>query len=748
MKNRKRHSERRPSQSSKFGKNSEKKPFQEHQSKSGKGSNSRQNESGRSPGRGRSEKHRERFDREGGGRRPEGFKRYVGRVEKNRKGFAFIVLDGKEFEDIFVPEHEAGGLFHGDRIEIRADSRGQVLGYRVLEHRFKEIVGKLEPSSGAGRAAHLVYERKNSREDIFLPSGAPGANPGDYVRAKLTFHERGPYQVTGEVIEVIGPELTARYDVETVAAEYGLVEEHPEDAEREAERATLELSGSEFEWRTDLRHVPFITIDGETARDFDDAVFVEKNGQNYLLWVAIADVSHYVRQGSALDQDARGRSTSVYFPERAFHMLPRALSENLCSLRPNEPRFAMTAKIKLDRTGTIVSTELFESLIESRRRATYEEIQSEYEANQQNPDWEFAPHFELYKILRKSRSERGSIDFDLPEPAVLVDEQGEPTEIVNRERKDSHRLIEEFMIRANEAVTEWIMRHEWPFVYRIHEAPSYESIVRFSAFAKSMGVKLDMAHGEVIEPKAIAEWVRTIEDHPAAPHLNSMLLRSMKQAIYTNIHDIHFGLASEAYTHFTSPIRRYPDLLVHRILRHALRVEKRLEPRPNDSQLKELDEDLAKACEHSSYRERLAADAERESIKLKQTRLMARHLGEEFDGTIVGMVENGLFVALDSPYVEGMVSKETLTDDFYEFNEERMIFYGRRKKRTFKMGDRVRVVVVKANIDRRQIDFDLRSGGSVAEHGERSEPREQRDIPRDGRKYGKPEKRNQRRRHR
>lgn len=656
---------------------------------------------------------RSRPDRDEGSKPLSSFKRYVGRVEKNRKGFAFIVLDGKEFEDIFVGERDAESLFHGDRVEIRADSHGQVLGYRVLEHRFKEIVGRIEPSRGPSAVgATVVYERKNSREEIFLPNGAPGANPGDYVRAKLTFHERGPYGVTGELVEVIGAELTAKYDVETIAAEYGLIEEHPEDAEQEAERATLELSGPDFETRTDLRHVPFITIDGETARDFDDAVFVEKNGQNYVLWVAIADVSHYVREGSALDKDARGRSTSVYFPERAFHMLPRALSENLCSLRPKEPRFALTAKIELSQDGKIVSTEIYESLIESRRRATYEEIQAESEKNAGNADWEFVPHFELYRILRKARSVRGSIDFDLPEAAVLVDDQGEPTEIINRERKDSHRLIEEFMIRANEAVTEWIMSRQWPFVYRIHEAPSYDSIIRFSTFAKSMGVKLDLAHGETIEPKAIAEWVRTIEDHPAAPHLNSMLLRSMKQAIYTNLHDIHFGLASEAYTHFTSPIRRYPDLLVHRILRHALRVEKGLQKKPNDSEFAELDEDLAKACEHSSYRERLAADAERESIKLKQTRLMARHLGEEFDGTIVGMVENGLFVSLDKPYVEGMVSKDTLLDDLYEFNEERMIFYGRRKKRTFKMGDRVRIAVVKANIDRRQIDFELKSGGS------------------------------------
>jgi len=538
-----------------------------------------------------------------------------------------------------------------------------------------------------------------------VPEGPLKARANDWVRAKLHFHETGPFPVTAEILDIYGDTLPASADVGMIAAEYNLIEEHTQAAEKEARSMTLEIPGKDLEGRADLRHVPFITIDGETARDFDDAVFVEPKKSGYILWVAIADVSHYVREGSALDKEARSRGTSVYFPERAFHMLPRALSESLCSLRPNEPRLTMVARIEFDREGKPLETEVMEGVIESKRRATYNEIQAEWEANKSNPDWEFAAHFQLYSLIRKARTNRGSIDFDLPEAEVRVDDKGEVLWIRNRARLESHRLIEEFMIAANEAVTVWMLKRSWPFVYRVHDEPSQQSLEKFQALAATVGVHVSFEGG--VSPKVMADVVTRLEGHPAQGLLNMALLRAMRQAVYSSTHGIHYGLASEAYTHFTSPIRRYPDLVVHRLLRWALRIENRklkaLKPKEREG----LEAELAETCEHCSYRERVAAEADREATRLKQVRIMMSKLGEEFPAKVVGMVDSGLFVQLEDPYVEGLVSKDTMSDDFYEFNEERMIFFGRRKKKTFKIGDKVQVRTIRADLDRRQIDFAL-----------------------------------------
>ncbi len=651
-------------------------------------------------------------------RRP-GTRKFKANVDKNRKGFAFLIFESRELEDAFVPPREAENLFPGDRVEVTVDSRDQVVDLRVLAHRFREVVGKyVAHPTGKQSTGWVVYEQKRAREEIFIPEpgtfvGAKRPSADDWVRVKLHFHEKGPHRVTGEVLDVYGPELPPSADVGMIAAEFNLIEEHSEASEREALTHKLEVPGKDLEGRDDLRKVPFITIDGETARDFDDAVYVERSKSGYILWVAIADVSHYVTEGSELDRDARSRGTSVYFPERAFHMLPRALSENLCSLKPNEPRLAMVAKMHFDRNGTIERTELMEAVIESHRRATYNQIQEEWEKNKKNADWEFHPHFELFAELKKVRHKRGSIDFDLPEAELIVKPTGEVVSIRMRERLDAHRLIEEFMIAANEAVTEWIMKKNWPFVYRVHEEPSMEALEKFQKLAATVGVKVSIDRAEA--PSVMADLVRRLEGHPAQAMLNMALLRSLKQAIYSSTHGIHYGLASNAYTHFTSPIRRYPDLVVHRLLRSALRTEKKiLKPLRNDER-ERLEADLADACEHCSYRERLASDAERESIKLKQVRAMMPHVGDDFEAKVVGMIEMGLFVQVRDPYSEGMVNRETMMDDFYIFNEERMVFFGRRKRRTFKMGDPVRAKVLRADVERRQIDFGLVDG----EGGER-----------------------------
>ena len=473
------------------------------------------------------------------------------------------------------------------------------------------------------------------------------------------------------------------------------------EAVKQAESYKLEVPGKDEEGRTDLRHIPFITIDGERARDFDDAVYVEKTPQGHRLWVAIADVSHYVKEGTPLDEEAYQRGTSVYFPERAFHMLPRALSEELCSLKPNVPRLAMAVSIDFSKEGEKGKIEMYDALIESRRRSTYNEIEAEKE------DPKHAEMFALYRILKAKRHERGSIDFDFPEAEIILDEKtGEPSDIVVRERQDAHRLIEEFMIMANEAVTEWMLAMKLPFIYRIHDEPSMEAIEKFRKLSKNMGVQL-MDKGGIPRPKVLAEFIKTLKGNPAEPILATALLRSMRQAIYSASYGEHFGLASEGYTHFTSPIRRYPDLVVHRQLRAALHRLQKNEPHPTGDESQEIENSLNEIAEHCSYRERVATEAEREAIRFKQVRLMSKHLGEEFEGKVSGLTEKGMFIQLFHPYCEGMVPVESIGDDWYEFREERMMFIGRKTKKVFQIGTLVKISVVRVDMDARQIEFHL-----------------------------------------
>jgi ribonuclease R len=500
--------------------------------------------------------------------------------------------------------------------------------------------------------------------------------------------------VSAQIVEVIGQNLPATYDIQMVVGEFNLKEHHSPEAVKQAESFKLEVPGKDEENRTDLRHLPFMTIDGERARDFDDAVYVENLGpKGYRLWVAIADVSHYVKEGTVLDDEAYERATSVYFPERAFHMLPRALSEDLCSLKPNVPRLSMACSMDFAPDGTKTNIQIYDAIIESRRRATYNEIEAE------KNDPKHGDLFALYRMLKAHRHERGSIDFEFPEAEIILDEKtGEPSDIVVRERGDAHRLIEEFMIRANESVAEWMLERSRPFIFRVHEEPSPEAMEKFKKLARSMGVNFADRGGGTPRPRDLAIFLKTLKNNPAEPVIATALLRSMRQAIYSGTYGEHYGLASEGYTHFTSPIRRYPDLIAHRLLRETLHGRGITE----DAQDK-----LDTQAEHCSYRERVATEAEREAIRFKQVRLMAKYVGQEFDGKVNGMNEKGVFVQLWHPYCEGMLPVDKIGDDFYQFNEEKMLMYGRKTKRTFQIGDPVRVLVVRVDMDARQVEFEL-----------------------------------------
>ena len=634
-----------------------------------------------------------------------------GVVDKNKRGSAFLVFDRADLEDLFIPRYYVEQLFHGDRVEIYVSEEGEIEDLKVLSHRFKEIFGRVSLGEGdeygAGfkknktraRTGHLVYERKKAKEEVYLPEVPVDVQEGDWVKAEMVFGEDGG--ISAKILEKIGPVLPASYDIQMVAGEFNLKEHHSFDAVKQAESYQLEIPGKDEFGRTDLRHIPFFTIDGERARDFDDAVYVERQGSGYRLWVAIADVSHYVKEGTALDREAYERATSVYFPERAFHMLPRALSEELCSLKPNVPRLSLACSIDYDPNGVKGEIKLYDGIIESRRRATYTEIEAEKE------DPRHQEMFELYRILKKARHERGSIDFEFPESEIILDEKsGEPSDIVVRARNDAHRLIEEFMIAANESVTEWMLERKLPFIYRIHEEPSMESIEKFRRLTKNMGLAI-AGKGGIPRPKVVAEFVRTLKDHPAEPVLATALLRSMRQAIYSSTHGEHYGLASEGYTHFTSPIRRYPDLIVHRLLRAALHRETQGESHPSPKDQEAEQERLNEMAEHCSYRERVASDAERESIRFKQIRMMAKNIGNEFEGKVNGLTEKGMFIQLWHPYCEGMVTTDSMKDDWYQFNEERMVMFGRKKRRTFTIGMKVKIQVVSVDLDARRVEFHL-----------------------------------------
>ena len=644
---------------------------------------------------------------------------FKGVVDKNKRGSGFLVFDRRDLEDLFIPRYYLDQLFHGDRVEVSVNKTGEIEDIKVLEHRFKEIFGKItldlrndgnsKKTKTKVRAGYLIYERKKAKEEVWVPSVPAEVKEGDWVKAEVIFSEdksigerKNSQVISAKIIQHIGPELPAIFDIQMVAGEFNLKEHHTFEAVKQAESYRLEIPGKDEVGRTDLRHIPFMTIDGERARDFDDAVFVEKtDSKGFRLWVAIADVSHYVKEGTPLDSEAYARGTSVYFPERAFHMLPRALSEELCSLKPHVPRLAMAVSIDYSSEGEKGEIKIYDTIIESRRRATYTEIQAEIE------DPKHADMVALYRILRVKRNERGSIDFDFPEAEIILDEKtGEPSDIVVRERQDSNRLIEEFMIAANEAVTEWMLAKKLPFIYRVHDEPSPEAIMKFKKLAKNMGATLADGGG-VPRPAVLAEFIRSLKGNAAEAVLATGLLRSMRQAIYSSTHGEHYGLASEAYTHFTSPIRRYPDLLVHRQLRAALQTEQGHEKRPSPKALEELEQKLEEAAEHCSYRERIASDAERESIRFKQVRLMAKHLGEEFEGKVSGLNDKGIFVQLHSPYCEGMVKVESMEDDWFEFIEERMMMLGRKSKKMYQVGTPVKIQVVRVDLDSRQVEFEL-----------------------------------------
>ncbi|MCE3239968.1 MAG: exoribonuclease [Deltaproteobacteria bacterium] len=635
----------------------------------------------------------------------------TGRVHAHPDGYGFLILDEKSAVDLYLNRREMRRVMHGDRIMVRVDrnKRGGLETHivQVLERAHKRLIGTYDEIEGHG---YLVPMDPRIAPVIPLTRGHERPEKGKIIAAEISRYGTATSPPQAELLKVIGNPDDPEVQVQSVVFRYGLSTSFPSEVHRETSSASFVVSADEIASRTDLRGLPIVTIDGERARDFDDAVYVRKTDEGYELYVCIADVAYYVSPATVLDQEAYSRATSVYFPDRAIPMLPEALSNGICSLNPHEDRLTKTACIEYSGKGEVIGSRFFNSVIRSRERMTYTDVRRILVDRDPATIERYAdlvPQFELMKeltlLIFDKRKARGNLDFDLPEAEIILDIQGVPEDIIRAERNIAHRIIEEFMIAANEAVARHLTAKELPALYRVHEGPEKESLEAVAPFLLSLGYRLPLKKDK-IAPLEIQHLLEAARGKPEERVLNRVLLRAMKQALYQPENIGHFGLASRCYTHFTSPIRRYPDLIVHRMLDKALRSEKL-----TGSAREDLSSYLVEAGKHTSDRERNAMDAEREMVALKKTQFMMDKIGDEFSGFITSLTNFGFFVELDSYFVEGIVKIASLTDDDYYYYEKEYLIKGLRHGRKFRLGDNVRVKVARINAFRNEIDFALSS---------------------------------------
>lgn len=634
--------------------------------------------------------------------------RMTGVFTANKNGNGFVTVEGEE-QDILIPAEYTGDAFHKDTVEIellpRHGKRKEGKVVKVLERGCRELVGTYLDFR---TFAMMRPDDPRLYREVFLKERPANVHDGDKVVVEMDDYGAPGRSPEGHIVELIGHAGEPGTDTLSILRAYGIPTEFPEHVLAEAETMPERIAEEDFGSRRDLREIQTITIDGEDAKDLDDAVSLSMDGENYLLGVHIADVSEYVKEHSALDMEARARGTSVYLPDRVVPMLPQRLSNGICSLNGGEDRLTLSCLMTIDPKGKVIAHEITESVICTARRMSYTEVQKlldDADPALAEECKKLIPMIrkmeELAQILRKRRNDRGAVDFDLPEKQILLDESGNPTEIKRYERNEATRIIEDFMLAANETVAEHCFRKELPLVYRTHEEPDLEKLQKLSLLVQNFGFTMRLPGGKVT-PKEIQSLLRRIEGSPEEDMIARMTLRSMMQAKYTVECTGHFGLAAEFYCHFTSPIRRYPDLIVHRILKEL--IHGKFSP----ARRSHYEKCLPEIARHSSVTERRAVEAEREADKLKEVQYMETRIGEIFEGVISGVTGWGFYVELPNT-IEGMVPVASLRGEYYHFHETTCELIGERTGKRYQIGQHVRIRVDRADRLLRQIDFAVAS---------------------------------------
>jgi len=628
-----------------------------------------------------------------------------GRVIGHADGFGFLVPDDGS-NDLFISGQRMRGLLHGDRIVARVagiDRRGRREGapVEVLERANTHIVGRFRAEHGVG---FVASSNKKITQDVLIPAEHRGAaKDGQIVVAEILEQPTWRAQPVGRIHEVLGDHLAPGMEIDMAIRSYEIPNEWPEVVQQQIKNFTAAVSEQEIAGREDLRHLPLVTIDGEDARDFDDAVYAERKGKGWRLLVAIADVSHYVKPASALDEEALNRGNSVYFPERVVPMLPEILSNELCSLKPHVDRLCLVCEMMISHVGTVRKYRFFDAVMRSAQRFTYRQVAAILQENDKPLRQQYTtlvPHLEvlydLYQALLTRRERRGTIEFGTRETQIVFGEDKKIDRIVPVVRNDAHRLIEECMIAANVAAADYLAVNEVPTLYRIHNPPTEEKLTDVRAFLKEFGLRF--GGRKSTEPKHYRKLLDTIRERPDARLIELVLLRSLSQAVYCSNNSGHFGLAFDAYTHFTSPIRRYPDLLVHRVIRRLISHEKKYHYST---------EDIDKVGEHCSMTERRADDATRDVVDWLKCEYMQDKVGESFAGRISTVTSFGIFVELNDIYVEGLVHVTALGNDYFHFDAAKHRLSGERTGQTFQLSDPVQIKVMRVNLEDKKIDFEL-----------------------------------------
>ncbi len=630
----------------------------------------------------------------------------TGTFSGSSRGFGFVVLEGGQ-QDIYIPADQTGDAMHGDKVQItaepaRAGRRPEGTVIRVLERANETLVGYYQKNRHFG---FVIPDNQKIATDIFIPEGEDmGAVTGHKVVVRLTSFGGTRKKPEGRVTEIIGHVNDPGTDILSIVKAYGLPEEYPPEVMEQVSRIPDEVTAEEMQGRKDIRSWQTVTIDGEDAKDLDDAITISREAYGYRLGVHIADVSHYVTENSPLDQEALRRGTSVYLVDRVIPMLPHKLSNGICSLNEGTDRLALSCIMDLDFQGRVLGHEVAETVIRVDRRMTYTAVNAivtDQDPNTMEEYRDFTEMFALMKeladILRERRYQRGSIDFDFPETKMILDEKGRPVEIRPYERNAATRIIEDFMLMANETIAEDYFWQEVPFLYRTHDTPDPEKMKRLGLFINNFGYTIRTQQGEV-HPKEIQKLLKKIEGSEEEALISRLTLRSMRQAKYMPVCSGHFGLAAKYYTHFTSPIRRYPDLQIHRIIKENLHGDL------TEKRLSHYDKLLTGVSIQCSATERRAEEAERETIKMKKCEYMTKRIGREYEGVISGVTNWGFYVELPNT-VEGLVHVSSLQGDYYLFDESRMELRGEMSGRTFRLGQKLRVVVMGTDKLTRTVDF-------------------------------------------